>query len=308
MSTVTETLPAAPAAAERADALSPPHDVPVTIIEATSAWQFVNFRELYAYGDLYRFLTWRSIKVRYAQSAVGIGWAIIQPGFQIAMFSLVFGTLARIDTDGVPQPAFYLATMMAWTYFSNALTAASDSLVGNANMLSKVYFPRMILPLSAASAGLFDFAIAFTFSVIVLLCFGFIPNLGLLMLPVLIGLMFLAALGLGLWCTSLAIQFRDVKHAMTFVVQILMYASPVIYPISKLPESYTLPGGLTIWPQWIYALNPMVGVLEGFRSAFLATRPMPFGWISLGMLSAAVIAVTGAWYFRSREKIFADVA
>jgi lipopolysaccharide transport system permease protein len=240
---------------------------------------------------------------------VGIGWAILQPAFQIAMFSLVFGALAKIDTDGVSQPAFYLATMMAWTYFSNSLTAAADSLVGNANMLSKVYFPRMILPLSAASAGLFDFAIAFVFSVVVLLCFGFIPTIiGLLMLPILIGLMFFSAFGLGLWFTSLAIQYRDVKHAMTFVVQILMYACPVIYPASKLPETYTLPGGFTIWPQWIYAMNPMVGVLEGFRAAFVQTREMPFGWIALSAISATIITILGAWYFRSREKLFADVA
>lgn len=308
MSTVTETLPAPLPAA--ADAASSPHlhDVPVTIIESTSGWRLVNFAELYAYRDLFRFLTWRSIKVRYAQSAVGIGWAIIQPGFQILMFTLVFGTLAKISTDGVPNSAFYLATMMAWTYFSNALSAASDSMVGNASMISKVYFPRMILPLSATAAGLFDFAIAFTFSVVLLLGFGFVPNLGVLMLPYLIALMALSAFGLGLWLTSLAIQYRDVKHAMTFVMQILMYATPVIYPTSLLPESYTLPGNVVIWPQWIYALNPMVGVLEGFRSAFLGTRPMPFGWIALGTLSALITAATGAWYFRSREKVFADVA
>lgn len=308
MSTVTETLPAPLPAA--ADASSSPHshDVPVTIIESTSGWRLVNLAELYAYRDLFRFLTWRSIKVRYAQSAVGIGWAIIQPGFQILMFTLVFGTLAKISTDGVPNSAFYLATMMAWTYFSNALSAASDSMVGNASMISKVYFPRMILPLSATAAGLFDFAIAFTFSVTLLLAFGFVPNLGVLMLPYLIALMALSAFGLGLWLTSLAIQYRDVKHAMTFVMQILMYATPVIYPTSLLPESYTLPGNVVIWPQWIYALNPMVGVLEGFRSAFLGTRPMPFGWIALGTLSALITAATGAWYFRSREKVFADVA
>jgi len=302
MSTVTETLPATAAA------MPHPHDVPVTVIEATSAWRLVNFAELYAYRDLFRFLTWRSIKVRYAQSAVGIGWAIIQPGFQILMFTLVFGGLAQIETDGVPKAAFYLVTMTAWTYFSNALTAASDSLVGNATMISKVYFPRMILPLSAASASLFDFAIAFAFAVILLLSTGFVPNLGVLMLPYLIALMAVSAFGLGLWLTSLAIQYRDVKHAMTFVMQILMYAAPVIYPVSLLPETYKLPGNVVIWPQWIYAVNPMVGVLEGFRSAFLATRPMPVGWIALGTLSAIVVTVTGAWYFRSREKVFADVA
>ena len=280
----------------------------ITVIQASSAWRVIDFRELYAYRDLYRFLTWRSIKVRYAQSAVGIGWAILQPAFQIAMFTLVFGRLAQIDSDGVPYAAFSLATIVAWTYFSNALTAATDSLVGNADMISKVYFPRVILPLSAASAALFDFAIAFTFAITVLIVFGFIPTTGIVMLPVLIALMALTAFGLGLWATALAIQYRDVKYAMTFLVQLAMYASPVIYPTSKLPETYTLPGNVTIWPQSIYAINPMVGVLEGFRSALIGTRAMPYDWIAIGLLSATLITISGMVYFRSREKVFADVA
>jgi len=284
---------------------SPGH---ITVIEPTSAWSVVNLRELYAYRDLYRFLTWRSIKVRYAQSAVGIGWAILQPAFQIAMFTLVFGRLAQIDSDGVPYAAFSLATIVAWTYFSNALTAATDSLVGNASMISKVYFPRIVLPLSAASAALFDFGIAFIFAFTVLITFGFIPTGGIVLLPLLIGLMAVTAFGLGLWATALAIQYRDVKHAMTFLVQLAMYASPVIYPTSKLPETYTLPGNITIWPQYIYAINPMVGVLEGFRSALIGTRAMPYEWIAIGFLSATLVTLSGMVYFRSREKVFADVA
>ena len=307
MTSVLETEPEAPQvpAVDASSEFSPEH---ITIIEPRSGWRIINVRELYAYRDLYRFLTWRSIKVRYAQSAVGIGWAILQPAFQIAMFSLVFGRLAQIDSDGVPYAAFSLATIIAWTYFSNALTAATESLVGNANMISKVYFPRIILPLSAASAALFDFAIAFTFAFVVLLLFGFVPNAGIIILPLLIALMFTTAFGIGMWTTALAIQYRDVKHAMTFLVQLAMYASPVIYPASKLPETYTLPGGLVIWPQTIYAINPMVGVLEGFRSALLGTREMPYGWIAIGIVSATLITLSGMVYFRSREKLFADVA
>ena len=289
---------------------NPPEFAPghITVIQPTSAWQIVNLREIYAYRDLYRFLTWRTIKVRYAQSAVGIGWAILQPAFQIAMFTLVFGRLAQIDSDGVPYAAFSLATIVAWTYFSNALTAATDSLVGNASMISKVYFPRLILPLSAATAALFDFAIAFVFAITVLIVFGFVPTGGIVMLPVLITLMAVTAFGLGLWATALAIQYRDVKHAMTFLVQLAMYASPVIYPTSKLPETYTIFGSITIWPQYIYAINPMVGVLEGFRSALIGTRAMPYGWIAIGILSATLITLSGMIYFRGREKVFADVA
>jgi lipopolysaccharide transport system permease protein len=299
--------PPAPAAADPVptDTVRDEH---ITIIQATSAWRLVDFRELYAYRDLFRFLTWRSIKVRYAQSAVGIGWAVIQPLFQMLIFTLVFGWLAGMKSDGSGYALFSLMALVPWTYFSNALTDSADSLVTNAQMLSKVYFPRMVLPLSAVVAKLFDFAIALTMAVVLLIVARQPPTWGLLMLPYLVFLMMLSALGLGLWLTTLAIQFRDVKHAMPFIVQILMYSAPVVYPASLIPETYTLPGGVTVWPQWIYALNPMVGVIEGFRSAFLGTRPMPFGWIALGTLTAMLLTLTGALYFRSREKLFADVA
>jgi lipopolysaccharide transport system permease protein len=278
------------------------------VIERTPAWRLVDFRELYAYRDLFRFLTWRSIKVRYAQSAVGVGWAVIQPLFQVVIYTVVFGWLAKLNSDGANYAAFSLVGLVPWTYFANALAESTDSLVSNANMLSKVYFPRLVLPLSAVVAKLFDFAIAFTLTIVVLLLAGVWPTWGLLMLPVLVALMMLSALGLGLWLTTLAIQYRDVKHAMTFVVQLLMYAAPVVYPVSLIPERYELPGGLAIWPQTLYALNPMVGVIEGFRAALLGTRPMPFGWIALGAVTAILTTLSGALYFRSREKLFADVA
>ncbi|HUQ71684.1 MAG TPA: ABC transporter permease [Planctomycetaceae bacterium] len=286
----------------------PPRDEHVTVIQATSAWRLVDWRELYAYRDLFRFLTWRSIKVRYAQSAVGIGWAVIQPLFQMLIFTVVFGWLAGMQSDGSGYAVFSLIALVPWTYFANALTDCSDSLVSNSQMLSKVYFPRMVLPLSAVVAKLFDFAIAMALAVVLLIVYRQPPTWGVLMVPYLVLLMMIAALGLGLWLTTLAIQYRDVKHAMSFIVQILMYTAPVVYPTSLIPETYTLPGNFVIWPQWIYALNPMVGVIEGFRSAFLGTRPMPFGWIALGTLTACLLTVSGAFYFRNREKLFADVA
>lgn len=286
----------------------PPRDEHVTIIQATSAWRLVDWRELYAYRDLFRFLTWRSIKVRYAQSAVGVGWAVIQPLFQMLIFTVVFGWLAGMQSDGSNYAVFSLIALVPWTYFSNALTDCSDSLVSNAQMLSKVYFPRMVFPLSAVVAKLFDFAIAMALAVVLLIVYRQPPTWGILMVPYLVLLMMTAALGLGLWLTTLAIQYRDVKHAMSFIVQILMYTAPVVYPTSLIPETYTLPGNFVIWPQWIYALNPMVGVIEGFRSAFLGTRPMPFGWIALGTLTACLLTLTGTLYFRNREKLFADVA
>ncbi|WLD12421.1 ABC transporter permease [Planctellipticum variicoloris] len=309
MSTATEDLPRS--ADRNAPAtVSDPHpaDDHVTIIQSTSAWQFVNLRELYAYRDMLRFLTWRSIKARYAQSAVGLGWVVIQPLFTMLTFTLVFGTLARIDTGTVPYAWFSLVGLVPWGYFSSALAGGANSLVGNSNMLSKVYFPRLILPLSDVLSKLFDFAIAFSLMVVALMVAGYFPNAGVLMLPLLVLLMMTAALGLGLWLTTLAIQFRDVAHALGFIVQLLMYASPVIYPAGRVPESYTLPGGVVISPQWIYALNPMVGVIEGFRSALLGTGPMPFGWIALGTATATLTLLSGMVFFRSREKVFADVA
>jgi lipopolysaccharide transport system permease protein len=269
-----------------------------TVIEPRSGWRLIDLAELSLYRDLFRFLVWREIKVRYAQSAIGIGWAVIQPAFSVLVFTIVFGTLAGVESDGVPYALFSLAGLVPWTYFSNAVTEGTNSLVANANMISKVYFPRVLLPLSCVAAKLVDFAIA------MLLLFGFMvwfqhpPTWGALLVPLLVLLMMATAAGLGLWLTALAIQYRDVKHAMTFIVQLLMYAAPVVYPTSLIPQRYQL----------LYAVNPMVGVIEGFRAGLLGTQSMPWDWISVSTISAAAIAVSGLVYFRRRERIFADVA
>jgi lipopolysaccharide transport system permease protein len=301
--TVSAAVPAAPARPIDEE-FSPQH---ITVIEPTSGWRLVNWHELYAYRDLLRFLTWRAIKVRYAQSAVGIGWAIIQPLFQMITFTLVFGRLARLDSDGVPYASFSLVALVAWTFFSSGVINGANSLVSNAHMISKIYFPRLVLPLADVASKLFDLGIATALALAVLPLLGWQPNAGVLMIPVLIVLMTAATLACGLWLSALAIQFRDVNHAITFIVQIMMYASPVVYPTSLLPETYEV-GGFTLAPQTIYALNPMVGVIEGLRSALLGTRPMPYEWIALGTLTSSIILVTGALYFRSRERLFADVA
>jgi len=269
-----------------------------TIIEPRSGWQLIDWRELRDYRDLFLFLTWRNIKVLYAQSAIGIGWAVIQPLFSMILFTLVFGRLAKISSDGVPYAVFSFTALVPWTYFSNSLTQGVNSLVQNANMISKVYFPRLILPMSAVAAKLLDFSIAMLVLTALMVWYRMVPTIGILALPLLILLMILTAAGLGAWLTALAIQYRDVKHAMTFVVQLLMYAAPVVYPTSLIPERYQL----------LYAINPMVGVIEGFRAALLGTRPMPWHFIAVGAASALVIALTGALYFRRKERIFADVA
>lgn len=274
------------------------HEVYVTNIEPTSGWRLIDFRELYQYRDMLWFLTWRSVKVLYAQSAIGIGWAVIQPLFSMLIFTVVFGHFAQIDSNGVPYSVFSLTALVPWTYFANSLLEAGNSLVNQAQMISKVYFPRVVLPLSGVLAKLVDFAIASTMLACLMAFYRIVPNLGILALPLLVLIMLSSAMGLGLWLTSLAVQYRDVKHALSFIVQLLMYATPVVYPASLVPEEW----------QTAYALNPMVGVIEGFRSSLLSTRPMPWEWIALGACSSVALLLSGLLYFRRQERVFADVA
>ncbi len=273
-------------------------DIPVTVIERRRGWKLIDWRELYAYRDLFRFLVWRQIKVRYAQSAIGIGWAVIQPVFSVLLFTVVFGKLAQIESDGAPYVLFSFAALVPWTYFSNALTDGVASLVSEANMLRKVYFPRILMPLSAVAAKLVDFVIAMGCLVVVMAAFRYAPPWQVVFLPVLTVLMVAAAAAISIWLTALSVQYRDVKHAMTFVVQLAMYASPVVYPTSLIPERYRL----------LYAINPMVGVIEGFRAGLLGTQPMPWDLIAVGAASTTVLLVTGLAFFRRHEAEFADVA
>ncbi|WP_417749648.1 ABC transporter permease [Rosistilla oblonga] len=268
------------------------------IIERRKGLQLLDWKELVAYRDLFRFLIWRQIKVRYAQSAIGIGWAIIQPVFSMVIFTIVFGRLAKVDSDGVPYALFSFAALVPWTYFSNAVNDGVASLVSEANMLRKIYFPRLLLPLSAVAAKLLDFAIAMLVLVALMVAYRHPPGMGIVMLPLLVLLMSLSAAAISIWLTALAVQYRDVKHAMGFVIQIAMYASPVVYPTSLVPAEYRL----------LYALNPMVGVIEGFRSALLGTQSMPWDLIAVGTVSATLMFISGLAFFRSKEKIFADVA
>jgi lipopolysaccharide transport system permease protein len=270
----------------------------VHIIEPTPGWKAVDFKELYRYRDMLRFLTWRSIKVLYAQSAIGIGWAVIQPLFSMLIFTVVFGWFAKIDSNGVPYSLFSLAALVPWTYFSNALLEAGNSLVSQSQMLSKVYFPRLVLPLSGVLAKLVDFCIAMLMLLGLMLVYQVFPTWNCLFLPLLILIMLASALGIGLWLTAMAIQYRDIKHALSFVVQLAMYASPVIYSANIIPERF----------RYLYAINPMVGVIEGFRSALLETGPMPWDLIAIGSASATVFLVSGLFYFRRQERVFSDVA
>lgn len=270
----------------------------ITIIEPSSGWRLINWKELRDYRDLFYFLVWRNIKVRYAQSAIGIGWAVIQPLFYMLVFTVVFGRLARIDSDGAPYAIFAFAALVPWTYFSNAVSEGTASLISNAGMISKIYFPRLILPMSMVVARTVDFGIALVLLLLLMVWYGMAPNLNVLALPLLIFLMILSASGLALWLTALAVQYRDVNYAISFGMQLLMYAGPVVYPASLIPERYQL----------LYAINPMVGVIEGFRAALLGTREMPWDFIAVGAVTAILVAVSGMFYFRRKEQIFADVA
>jgi lipopolysaccharide transport system permease protein len=306
MSTITE--PAAETAVTSAvpDAPEPEFDYEV-VIEPKTGWRLIDWKEFAEYRDLFRFLVWRSIKIRYAQSAIGIGWAVIQPLFSMVIFTIVFGTLAGVESDGAPYAVFSFAALVPWTYFSNAVTEGTTSLVSNSNMLRKVYFPRIMLPLSAVLSKLVDFTIASLILAGLMAWYGIVPNAGILMLPFLVGLMVLTAAGLGLWLTALAVQYRDINHAIGFVVQILMYCTPVVYAASLIPWSYRV-GEYVVYLRLIYAINPMVGVIEGFRSALLGTNDMPWSLLAVGAVSATIIAATGCLYFRKRERLFADVA
>lgn len=269
-----------------------------TVIEPQKGWQLVDWKELIQYKDLFYFLVLRGLKAKYAQSVLGIGWAIIQPLFSVLVFTVIFGNLAKIDSNGIPYSIFSLAGIVPWTYFSGTLMDSSSSLVANANMITKVYFPRLVLPISSAFSKLVDFTISFCILIGFMIYFQFVPTVYVLVLPFLIILMMFSALGLGMMFSAMAIQYRDVKHGLGFAVQIMMYAAPVVYPITYIPEQYRL----------LYGLNPMVGIIEGFRSALLGTNPMPWDLISISAIISILLGVAGAFYFKKMEKNFADVA
>lgn len=273
--------------------------VPHVVIEPHTGWRGVDWKELREYKDLLVFMTLRNVKVRYAQSAIGIGWAVIQPVVSMLVFTIIFGKLVGVKTDGdVPYAVFAFTALVPWTYFANTLNECAASMVTNASIISKIYFPRLILPAAVIGAKLVDFSIAVIILALLMAYYGVVPNAGILVLPLLVVLMTLTATGLGLWLTALAIQYRDISYGMQFGIQLLMYAAPVVYPASLVPERF----------QYLYALNPMVGVIEGFRSALLTSRPMPWDLIGIGAAVGSILFFIGISYFRRKEHVFADVA
>lgn len=269
------------------------------VIEKGSGWPRIDFGELWLYRDLFGFLVWRDIKVRYAQTVLGAGWALLQPLLTMVVFTVIFGSFAGIPSDGIPYPAFSLAGVALWTYFSSTLTGASNSLVASTSLITKVYFPRLVIPFAPVLAGLVDFAIAFLLLVGVLFYYGITPSpWALLAVPGVLLVTVLTVSGVGCWLAALNVQFRDVKYITPFLVQIWMYASPIVYPMSMVPERYHA----------LYSLNPMVAPIEGFRSVLLNGSPPGVVPIAISTTVALVIFVSGTLYFRQTERVFADVA
>ena len=267
------------------------------VIKPKTGWQLIGWNELIEYKDLFYFLILRDVKALYKQTILGFSWAILRPFITMVIFQLVFSNLAKISTDGSPGPIFYYSGLVPWMYFSNSLTKSTNSLISGAGMFTKVYFPRLVLPIVPCLASLVDFAIAMTITFMLLLVYGLTPTIWILFLPVLIFIMFLTAAGLGLWLSAMAIQYRDVPYGVQFLASILMWVAPVIWSTNQLPDEYRL----------YYGLYPMAGVIEGFRSALYGMNPMPWDLIGMGSISAIFLFITGAYYFKRKERYFADV-
>ena len=269
----------------------------ITIIEPKKGWAPLDLKELWNYRELLYFLTKRDIKVRYKQTILGGLWAIIQPFFTMVVFTLFFGRMAKMPSDGIPYPIFVYAGLLPWTYFANALSESSNSLVGNANLITKVYFPRIIVPAGTSLAGLLDFFVALSILGVMMIYYQFMPNLNILLFPLLVGLNFLCALSVGLWLSALNVQYRDIRYVIPFLIQLWMFVSPVIYPVTLIPEKY----------QWLLALNPMGGVIDAFRSSLLGHRPIDWTLLSISAFIILFLFLSGLFYFRRMEKGFADV-
>jgi lipopolysaccharide transport system permease protein len=265
-------------------------------IEAPRGWRLIDLAELAHYRDLLLFLVWRDIKVLYAQTILGFSWAILSPAIQILIFSIIFGRVAQIPTDGIPYALFSTVAIVPWTYMSESMAASSQSLVGGQQILGKIYFPRVIFPLTPVLAKLVDFSIAMLLVVAAMIWFDVGITRNILFLPVFILIMVAVPFGAGLWLSALAIRYRDVRFAMTFVIRMLMYSAPILYTASAIPDKW----------RFLYSLNPIVAVVEGFRACLLGS-PIPWQFIWPGMITCVLLVLSGLLYFRRMEKVFVDV-
>lgn len=269
---------------------------PLVVIQPSQQWKLLSLKDLWAYRELLFFLTWRDVKVRYKQTALGAAWAVLQPLFMMVIFTIFFGRLAGVDSGGIPYPLFALAGLVPWTFFSNAITQSGNSLVGSSHLITKVYFPRLIVPAAAMLAGLVDFALAFGLFVVMMVYYSVVPTMHLLFLPVLVVLTALFALGVGTWFAALNVKYRDVRFALPFLIQIWLFVSSVILPSSALAPKY----------RWLLMLNPMSGIIEGYRSSLFG---LPFDWPAIGAAAVISAAVLGyaIYSFARVERSFADI-
>ena len=269
---------------------------PLVVIQPTKRWTLLSFKDIWAYRELLFFLTWRDVKVRYKQTALGAAWAILQPLFMMVIFTIFFGRLAAVDSAGVPYPVFALAGLVPWTFFSNSITASGNSLVGSANLITKVYFPRLIVPAAAMLAGLVDFVLAFVLLCVLMVYYQIVPTIQILFLPVLVVLTALFSLGVGTWFSALNVKYRDVRFALPFLIQLWLFVSSVILPSTSIPLKW----------RWLLMLNPMSGIIEGYRAALFG---LPFDWPALGIASGLTILTLlySIYAFGRVERSFADI-
>ena len=269
---------------------------PLITITPSRGWIGLDLAGIWTHRELLYFLTWRDIKIRYKQTALGALWAVIQPLFPMLVFTLFFGRLAKIPSDGIPYSVFAYAALLPWSYFASAVSNSSNSVVGSANLITRVYFPRMIIPASAVLAALVDFAIAFVLLGILMIWHRIAPTASVLMLPPLVALVTLLALGLGMLLAGLTVKYRDFRYAMPFLIQLWMFATPVIYPASLVPAKW----------RWVLAMNPLTGIIEGFRSALFA-RPFNWGSLAFSTVFTIFMLIYAAYSFRRQERLFADL-
>lgn len=283
---------------ERAERLTETQDELVTIIKPSSGWSFINFRELWRYRELIYFLVWRDVKVRYKQTLLGAAWAVLKPFLSMVIFTVVFAGLAGLETDGAAPPVFYYAGLLPWVLFQDGVTKAGNSLVAGSNLITKVYFPRIAIPLASVMAGIVDFGLAFLILVGMMVFYGVAPTTAVWTLPLFLLLALTTALGVGLWLSALNVSYRDIGYVTPFLVQAWLYASPVVYSTSIIPEG---------WARIAYGVNPMAGVVQGFRWAILGGEAPPAALLGLSVGVAIIFLISGMIYFRRMERTFADV-
>ena len=269
----------------------------VLIIKPPKKWSPINFRELLEYRGLLYFLTWRNIIIKYKQTLLGIAWAVLQPLFMMIIFTIFFGNMAQVPSEGVPYPIFSYAGVLLWTYFSQAVTMSSNSVISQTNLVTKIYFPRLLMPIAATASGILDYFIALLILVVMMIFYHVTPGPVMLLLPILLFWSWVSATGVGMWLSALNVKYRDIRHIIPFLIQLWLFATPVIYPNTLLPEKY----------RWVISLNPIAGIIEAHRTCILGHKPVD--WVSMGISigMSVLIFVTGLYYFKKMEKTFADI-